>query len=394
MPVAARWGKYTSERTYKQGDYVFREGDPGDVLYIIASGTIAIIKDAGADSALVLGYRGGGDMIGEISLIAEAPRTASVMAIEDSTLLALPRQEFWRLIDDDSEFRHVVMHTLIDRLLVADESRLRAAEQERDLFARLASLSTEHERMAEIMHLRQETLHFIVHDLRNPLNLVTTALGMMEMDASYDPESEMGIFVIIARRGLERMLALVEALLDVERLESGDAVLDMDRFDLGALLREIVERVRPMGHITDIAVDLELPPGGLPPITADLQRIDRVVTNLVDNAMKYTAPGKRIVVRAWQENSQIRVAVDDEGPGIPPEKRERLFARFAQANRSPESRRGFGLGLAYCRSAVSAHGGKIWIEEPPGGKGARFTFSLPLQPAASEDSPSGVSAQG
>jgi signal transduction histidine kinase len=318
MPVSARWGNYTTEHRLKAGEYVFREGEPGDVLYIVASGNIAIIKDAGTGSALVLGYRGTGEMVGEVSLITEAARTASVMAIEPTTLLAIPRTEFWRLVDQDADFRRTVMQALIDRLLVADESRLRAAAQEKDLFERLASLSTEHERLAEIVQLRQETLQFIVHDLRNPLSLVTTSLGMMEMDPSYDPDSEMGTFIIIARRGLERMLALVDALLDVERLDRGAAALSHDRFDLCALLHQVVERVRPMASITGVGVELSVPDAGLPVITADLQRIDRVIQNLIDNAMKYTAPGKALRVSVWQQGTQVLVAVDDQDRAFHP----------------------------------------------------------------------------
>lgn len=377
LPTAARWARYATERTYKPGEYVFREQDAGDALYFVAAGTVAIMKDAESDAPLVLGYRGKGEMIGEVSLIVDSPRTASVLAIEGTTLLELPRKEFWRLVDADQEFRHMVMHTLIDRLLVADESRRRAAFHERDLFARLASLSGEHERLAEIMQLRQETVQFIIHDLRNPLNLVTTALSMMEVDL--DPESEMGSFMIIARRGLERMLALVEALLDVERLEGDDVVLNFDQFDMGRLLTEVVERVRPMAELTDVGISLVLPEIPLPVVTADFQRIDRVVQNLVDNAMKYTPPGKHITVRAEADVNSVLVAVDDEGPGIPPDRRDRLFARFAQLDANSNARRGFGLGLAYCRSAVQAHGGRIWVDDPPSGVGTRFIFSLPLK---------------
>jgi two-component system sensor histidine kinase KdpD len=102
------------------------------------------------------------------------------------------------------------------------------------------------------------------------------------------------------------------------------------------------------------------------------------MTNLIDNALKYTLPGTRVDLTAWRADDAVYVAVDDEGPGIPQEHRTRIFERFTQAGDSPQGRRGFGLGLAYCRSAMTAHGGKIWVEDAPVGTGMRFVFSLPV----------------
>lgn len=116
---------------------------------------------------------------------------------------------------------------------------------------------------------------------------------------------------------------------------------------------------------------------GLPPVLADRDKIDRVIMNLLDNALKYTPEGGQISVSVTQEREGfVKVSVSDDGPGIPPDERERIFERFAQVANGQSRQRGFGLGLTYCRLAVEGHGGTIWVEPGDGGRGSCFTFTL------------------
>jgi signal transduction histidine kinase len=114
-------------------------------------------------------------------------------------------------------------------------------------------------------------------------------------------------------------------------------------------------------------------------VVADREKIERVLVNLLDNALKYTPENGRIWVQTGQKADRMWVSISDTGPGIPAEDRERIFERFTQGTGDKLKRRGFGLGLAYCRLAVEAHGGRIWIQDGPDGIGSRFTFTLPLE---------------
>jgi signal transduction histidine kinase len=269
------------------------------------------------------------------------------------------------------------METLINHLLKADRSRLQAELWERDLESRFNKLSTEHERMAEIMQIRQETMRFIIHDLRNPLHLAMTALAMIEDEPDYNAESDSGRFVTMAQGGLQRMLNLVEAILDVSRMESGDLPLDLSAINLSDLLNRCVLNSQPLAITSRVELCAEFPKGTLPKLLADTTRIERVLMNLIDNAMRFTPPGGTVTVSAWPEEGFAWVAVDDTGLGIPPDQRERVFDRFVQTEAGRKST-GFGLGLAFCRSAIQAHGGTIKAEEGPSGSGTRIVFSLPL----------------
>jgi signal transduction histidine kinase len=146
--------------------------------------------------------------------------------------------------------------------------------------------------------------------------------------------------------------------------------------DLGTMIRDVVHGVSVIDRKgIDLGVEI---PADLPRAQADRDKIERVLTNLMDNALKFTPENGRIVWKAEKQGEMMRVSITDSGPGVPPEDRERIFGRFSQAAGEKPRRRGFGLGLAYCRLTVEHHGGRIWVEDGEGGKGSRFVFTLPL----------------
>lgn len=378
MSLSEQWKRYTISRSYPAGTMIFTEGETGDEVFIVESGQVSIIKQMSDGWPLVLGHRGPGNLIGEISLLSDAPRTASALALEPTVLLAFSRDAFWRMMKEEA-FQQTVMQTLVAHIMTADQGRVSAAVDERALLDRISSLSSERERLAEVIQLRQETIRFIVHDLRNPLGLTRMALSMIEMTGEAQPDDPKARFMAMAQGGLQRMLSLVDVLLDVERLDAGQAPLDLDAVDLAALIGEVVERIQPMAWACKVELKIAPPIESVPPLIIDRMRIDRVLTNLIDNAIKFLLPGGQVSVSAQQDGEQVLASVNDTGPGIPPDQRERVFDRFVQTETGRKAS-GFGLGLAYCRSAVTAHGGKIWADIGDNDTGTKFVFTLPLEP--------------
>src|SRR5574341_748436 len=373
------WKRYAERREYKAGQMIFMQGDPAEEVFVVSEGRVVINKHTDDGQAVALAYRGAGEMFGEIALIHDSPRTASATAIQETTVRVLGRDAFWKLMESDREFPRLIMETVIERLLASDEIRVQAELWERQVADRFARLRNENERMAEIMQLRRETMHFIVHDLRNPIGLAGTALELVESAPDFDPNSDSTRLLGMAKLGLSRMLHLVDSLLDVERLDEGADALALTRVDLLALAGAVIENQQPLARASEVKLAARLP-ADLPPIQADYSRLERVIVNLLDNALKFTPPGGTItlIVQPDPAHQQVVIAVNDTGPGIPDDQRERIFDRFVQAEVAHRSR-GFGLGLAYCRSAVEAHGGTITAEGGEGGVGTKVVVRLPVR---------------
>ena len=191
----------------------------------------------------------------------------------------------------------------------------------------------------------------------------------------------------MAQAAIHRMFALIESLLDVERLEAGSDPLLLDPLDIQTLVDETVGQYLPIAVGSDVTIAVQHHDAPLPSIVADRTRIERVLTNLIDNGLKFSPEGGTLTVSTARAEDGISVSVNDEGPGIPADVRRRVFDRFVQVSQRRDGTRGFGLGLAYCHTAVAAHGGRIWVDEGAGGRGSCFMFTLPLKPPPGEEQP-------
>jgi len=268
---------------------------------------------------------------------------------------------------------------------------------QRDVTARRASQeAAERSSMAKSLFLSR-----ISHELLTPLN---SLIGFPEMLADgnlgplNDGQRQAVTHILDAAEQLRRLL---HDLLDLTRLESGRLQLDRARFDLGALLSDLAvpaaETARRKGLTLEVDVDRDLPP-----VDGDPVRLKQVALNLLDNAVKYTASGGWIGLRAWAEQPSagapplVRLAVADSGIGIRQEDHERLFHMFEQADSSLTRRQpGTGLGLALVRRLVDLHGGRAWVESGGEGQGSTFHVEIPgLRPEAGGDEAGGREAGG
>ena len=231
-------------------------------------------------------------------------------------------------------------------------------------------------RQAEMV--RREFVANVSHEFRTPLAALKALVETLEDGALEEPE--------VARDFLARMhvevdglAQFVEELLELSRIESGQGALEIRPTDLGAVVAAAAERLRPQAERQGLRLAVDLSPE-LPTVRADPERIQQVVVNLVHNAVKFTPPGGRVTVSAERRDGGVAVTVADSGVGIAAEALDRLFERFYKADRARTSG-GTGLGLAIAKHIVQAHGGRISAESAGEGRGASFTFTLPLEPA-------------
>ncbi len=226
----------------------------------------------------------------------------------------------------------------------------------------------------ELEQLRSDLTSMIFHDLRAPIGNIISSLEVLETSTMKEDDAFQSV-LSIAQRSSRRASRLIESLLDLDRLEVGNAVIDKQKTSITALINEAVEEVRPIAEAKEHTLKIESP-STLPEVDIDFDLILRVMTNLLENAIKYTRTGGEIRVSAQKAREVLNISVKDSGSGIPPADQKRIFEKYARIHRKGKPK-GRGLGLAFCRLAVEAHGGKIWVESTEG-EGSTFHFTLPL----------------
>jgi NtrC-family two-component system sensor histidine kinase KinB len=232
---------------------------------------------------------------------------------------------------------------------------------------------------AELDELRSDLTSMLFHDMRSPLGNVISSLQLLNDPPPAD--ETVRSLLTISLRSAKRLSRMIDSLLDLRRLEEGRAVIKRAKVSLAALAAEAVEEAQPVAEGKGIILQLTIPLS-LPMVEADADMIRRVISNLLDNAVKYTPSGGTIRLTAEPDGHTVLFSVTDSGPGIPAEERHRIFDKYSRIERVGAPK-GLGLGLAFCRLAIKAHGGRIWVDSPSEG-GAAFRFNLP-QVAAAED---------
>lgn len=230
----------------------------------------------------------------------------------------------------------------------------------------------------ELQQTRDDLTSMIVHDLRSPLGAILSGLLMIRDLVASTPEAAFALEVVqVSEHSTRKLLTLVDSLLD---LSKGRLQLNVGPIQLQTLVKNVLDTLAPLAAENGIILSSQLPPG-LPPVLIDEDKISRVVTNLLDNALKFTPAGRPVTLSAEvipsEARSCVQVAVQDAGPGIPAEYIERIFDRFVQVPNQVGRRRGTGLGLAFCKLAVEAHGERIWVNSVEG-QGSTFYFTLPI----------------
>ena len=228
-------------------------------------------------------------------------------------------------------------------------------------------------RETEAERLRAALISTVSHELRSPLTAISGYTETLLSGGPWDAETEQEFLGIIAASA-EKLAKLVDNLLDAAKMEAGVLRLDREPLRVERIIAQVATRQRALSPNHPITVTIA---PDLPLADADPFRVEQVVTNLVENAIKYSPAGGPIALRA-EGGAAITVTVSDEGIGVAPEHIEQLFDRFYRVDNSlARTTKGVGLGLFICRSVVEAHGGRIWVESEPGA-GSRFRFTLPL----------------
>ena len=310
------------------------------------------------------------DFLGDVVVTSEGhePMAAEVATFElraGSTEIGVMQVagEKGRSADDEA-----VLRSLANQLALALEGMRLSVE------VRKAELEAHGSR------LKAALFSGVTHDVKTPLGAILTSVTSLIEGRDFSNEERWDHLDTI-RQEAERLHRLVNNLLDIGRLRSDALVIHKAESPIDELLESVINRLRPLlqGRQVELRVAEDVPD-----IPMDVVQVDQVVTNLIENAIKFTPAGSPISLLAVGDGKSVRVTVADRGPGIPKEDRRRLFQPFERGSTAVA---GTGLGLAVADAIVQAHGGRMWVSQSPAG-GAAFTFELPCE--VGSDDPRGV----
>jgi two-component system, NtrC family, sensor kinase len=248
-------------------------------------------------------------------------------------------------------------------------------ERTRELATALAELDEKSRELEAASRHKSEFLANMSHELRTPLNAIIGFSQVLNEKLFGEVNEKQEEYLDDILTSANHLLALINDILDLSKVEAGQVELEVTSFSLREALERGVVMVRERATNDGVQVALEAN-GGVELVSGDERRIRQVIFNLLSNAVKFTPAGGAVDVRARQVDGEIRVSVADTGPGIAAEDHERIFEEFQQTEGGVEQREGTGMGLALSRRLVELHGGRIWVDSELG-KGSTFVFTLP-----------------
>jgi signal transduction histidine kinase len=338
------------KKTFAAGTDIFREGDNGDGVYVVKDGLVDISVGVAQGTRRVFAQVGPGEMFGEMAVLEMKPRSATATAVRASTVYFIPRDELLVMVEHSPTLALELLREISQRLRVFDRRYLEEILQA--------------ERLAVVGRFARS----IVHDLKNPLNIIgLTAELASTPDAA--PEFRRKSATTI-RKQVDRISELIGEILDFTQGTRADYVLASA--DYGAFVEQLLEEIRPEVELKGARLELEGPPPSVK-LPLDPLRLRRVFQNLIHNATDAMPDGGKILVRLRLAEAELVTEIGDTGPGIAPEIAGKLFEVFATYGKA----HGTGLGLSICRKIIEDHHGRIWARNQPAG-GAMFSFALPV----------------
>ncbi len=352
-------------RSYVPGAVLCRENEIEDRFYMILEGEVEVSKNINNIDSRLLKTLAPGDFFGEMALIHNAPRAATVTAKTELTTLELDKSAFDRVLQKSSSIAMAMVSEISNRLrqndqLAVDDLRMRASE-----------LAEAYQKLAEQDLARREFLTNIAHELRNPLMVASGNLQILQKGILKGEQLAAGIDTV--SRNVQQIVTLVN---DILFLQEMDLVLpDFQAVNMNEVAYTVIGKYAASAH--DHGVGLRLTPSpNLPPVSGDSKSLERALMALVDNAIKFSPRGGDVMINLSATGEKVLVAVEDHGIGITKENLPRIFDRFYHMERSGDDLfGGIGLGLAITRQVIEQHQGSLDVVSTPG-KGSVFTLTL------------------
>jgi signal transduction histidine kinase len=356
---------FSEIREYPADIVICQEGALEDTFYLILDGEVRVSKMINNMETRLLKTLRLGDFFGEMALIQNVPRTATVKSVTPLVVLEINKEAFNRILKHSSSVSIALVREISRRLRENDTMAIE------DLRMRARELADAYQKLAEEEVIRRDLLTNLAHLLRTPLMSAGGFLQLIQKGA-VPPEQIPGTMDTISRN-VQQISSLVNDILFIQEM---DLILGkFQAVDMLALARAVLARYQDKAREKGIKLNL-FPGRSVPPISGDAGHLERALIALVDNAVKFSPDGGRVAIRLGQRAGMVSVAVSDTGIGILPEYLPHIFDRFYHVDRSSDQLfEGLGLGLAITRQVIEQHKGKLEVTSTPG-KGSTFTMRL------------------
>lgn len=350
---------------YPTGEVLCHEGAMERKFYIILEGEVQVTKLINETEVRVLKNLGPGDFFGEMALIHNAPRAASVTTVAPTTVLEIHKDFFDQLLRRSASVSLAMVREVSRRLRENDEMAIE------DLRLKSKELAMAYQQLAEQEYAQHEFLSTVAHELRTPLTaaygyLKAIRLGMLHGEAFTSA-------LDTTLRNLHKIISLVNDILFLQEMDL--ILMEFEPVDIGAVAAAVVERQREHAQRNRVGLSLSIA-SDLPKVMGDARSLERVVNILLDNAIKFSPDGGETRIQVGYDNETVSLVVSDTGVGIPAEAMPRLFRRFFRLDEvGGHLFTGSGMGLSIAKQVIDQHGGRILVESELG-KGSTFTILL------------------
>ena len=354
--------------SYPPNTVLCREGAVENTFYIILEGEVQVTKLINELETRFLKHLKEGDFFGEMALIHNAPRAATVVTTVPSTILEINKDSFSKLLEQSSSMSLAMVREVSRRLRENDEMAIG------DLRLKARELAGAYQQLAEQEFARREFLTTIAHELRTPLTAASGFLQLVRMGV-LEGQTLTNAMDAIARN-VQDIISLTN---DILFLQEMDLILPaFQSTDVAAIVVKLVEQMRPRAVHNAVSLKYDIAPD-LPQVNGDAKSLERAIAAILDNAIKFSPDGGDVMVNVGFDANQMCVRVEDHGVGIATDVMPCIFDRFFHVDHVGDYLfRGLGLGLSVARQVIEQHDGKILIESELG-KGSTFTILLNMK---------------
>lgn len=352
-------------REYPPDTVLCHEGAIESTFYIILDGEVQVTKFINDAEARFLKYLEPGDFFGEMALIQNSPRSATVMTKVPTTVLEINKEAFTDLFKRSTSVSLALAREVSRRLRENNEMAIE------DLRIKAKELADAYQQLAELDYARREFLTTIAHELRTPLTAANGFLQVIRMGELQ--EEALNAALDTVTRNIQDIITLTN---DILFLQEMDLILpEFQMTDVGGLVAHAVEQERTRAERNGVGFIINIAPN-IPAISADPKSLERAIIAILDNAIKFSPEGGDVIIDVGHADSHVWVTVTDHGVGIPHEMMPRIFERFFHMDQvGVHMFRGLGLGLSIARQVIEQHGGMIDVKSTLG-KGSTFTIWL------------------